>query len=113
MVVVVLPLAGCGDSASDPGSASSCKELMDRAANVTRQIVEDLDDATAADLEKRDAANPYRVLTEPYAGFQERAAQLGCDEGDLRRLACDAYRGLQPRGPVAEEFLAGFAQDCL
>jgi hypothetical protein len=101
-----------GGSDTDPASANSCEALVDRSAKVVRDIVKDLGTKTREDLEADDPDNPFRELDEPFAQFQRRAEELQCDQNELRRLACEAYGGLDPQGPVAREFLAEFVQNC-
>jgi hypothetical protein len=83
-----------------------------RSAKVVARIVADLGDKTVADLTAENPEDPYEVLTAPFPAFERRAQELQCDSGELRRLACDAYSGIRAGGPVAEEFLAEFVQDC-
>lgn len=101
-----------GGSDTDPASANSCKELVDRSAKLVRAIVDDLGTKTREDLEADDPDNPFRELDEPFDRFESRAQALQCDQNELRRLACAAYEGLEPQGPVAREFLAEFVQNC-
>jgi hypothetical protein len=111
-VVVVGVFILRGGSDTDPGSANSCAELVDRSAKLVHDIVKDLGDKTREDLEADDPDDPFRQLDEPFARFQSRAEELQCDQNELRRLACEAYEGLDPQGPVAREFLAEFVQNC-
>ena len=112
IALVVGVLLTRGDSVSDPASAKSCGELVSRSARVVRDIVRDLGTKTREDLEADDADDPFRILDEPFESFQKRADELQCDEGELRRLACESYEGLDAQGPVAREFLAEFVQNC-
>jgi hypothetical protein len=112
-VTGVLAIAGCAEgNSTDPRSAKSCDQLVERAVPVVRQLVEDLRGKTSADLELTGADDPYAVLTRPFEPFQARAEELGCDAGELRRLACSAYRGIEPTGPLAQEFLARVGELC-
>jgi hypothetical protein len=107
---VALATVGTGAcSSSDdasPGAASSCEELVKSAAQLTRSIVRDLQGKTVADLRAANPEQPYAALLQPYDAYRDRAKDLGCDQGQLRRLACKEYQGIQPNGPVSEEFLA-------
>jgi hypothetical protein len=99
-------------SATDPSSARTCQELVQRSAKVAQKIVDDLGAKTREDLEAEKPDDPFAALQQPFAAFQKRADQLQCDQGELRRLACDAYGSLRAHGPVAQEFLAPFVQNC-
>jgi hypothetical protein len=101
-----------GGSATDPASAKTCEQLVGRSAALVRDIVKDLGTKTREDLEADDPDNPFRSLDEPFERFESRAEELQCDQSELRRLACEAYEGLDPQGPVAREFLAEFVQNC-
>jgi hypothetical protein len=110
---LVLVLAGCGGGGgSDARSAKNCEQLVERAVPVVRSVVEDLRGKTSAELVLMDADDPYAELTRPFAPFQARAEELGCDPAELRRLACPAYRSIEPTGPLAREFLARVAEVC-
>jgi hypothetical protein len=115
-VLVVAAVVGVlitrGGSDTDPASAKSCEELVNRSAKVVKKIVADLGTKTREDLEAENPDNPFASLEEPFASFSRRATELQCDQSELRRLACDAYGGLDPQGPVAREFLADFVQNC-
>jgi hypothetical protein len=110
-VVVGVFIAQRG-SDTDPASANSCEDLVDRSARLVRDIVDDLGTKTREQLEADDPDDPFRALDEPFERFQNRAEELQCDQNELRRLACEAYEGLDPQGPVAREFLAEFVQNC-
>ena len=110
--VVIAVFVTRGNSDTDPASAKTCVELVNRSAKVVRKVVADLGTKTREDLEADDPNNPFRELDEPFASFQKRAQELQCDQNELRRLACDSYDGLDPQGPVAREFLAEFVQNC-
>jgi hypothetical protein len=111
LAVVVLG-AGCGDDGTSPGSADTCEVLVERAADVAAQVVADFEGKTAADLDPGSAEDPYPELTRPFAPFESRAQELGCDRGELRRLACEAYQGIEPSGGATEEFLARVTELC-
>lgn len=115
LVVAVVPaalLAACGDDDTSPGSADSCEELVERAAPVARQLAEQYAGVAADELDPGTAEQPYPQLTEPFEPFRTRAEQLGCDAGELRRLACDAYQGIEGTGQAIEEFLAAIESVC-
>jgi len=116
-VGVVLVLAGvlgaCGDDAGNsPASASTCEQLVKGAAQVTRAIVRDLQGKTEADLRATNAADPFAELLRPYDAYRARAVELGCDQAELVRVACQEYQDIEPNGPVAEEFLARVRDTC-
>jgi hypothetical protein len=108
--------SGCGGDANstDAPSAKSCEQLVERAARVARNVVADLAGKSAADLkaEAADPQNPFASLEAPFAPFVDRADELGCDRGELRRLACSAYQGIDANGPAAEEFLSRVTEVC-
>jgi hypothetical protein len=110
MALGAVAFAGVGACSSadetSPGAASSCEELVKSAAQLTRTIVRDLQGKTVADLRAANPDAPYAELLQPFDAYRARAEKLGCDQGELRRLACKEYRGIQPNGPVSEEFLA-------
>jgi hypothetical protein len=110
MAVVVIPGAGVGACSNDkdtsPAAASSCEELVKSSAQLTRTIVRDLQGKTVADLRAANPEEPYAELLRPFDAYRTRANELGCDQGELRRLACKEYQGIQPNGPVSEEFLS-------
>ena len=112
VAVVIGALIVRGGDDADPASARTCEELVSRSAKVVRDIVRDLGVKTREDLEAGDPENPFRGLDEPFQSFEKRAAELQCDQSELRRLACESYEGLDPQGPVAREFLAEFVQNC-
>jgi hypothetical protein len=99
-------------SSTDPSAATTCQDLVARSAKVAQKVIDDLGAKTREDLEAENPDNPFGVLEQPFAAFQTRADQLHCDQGELRRLACDAYSDLHAHGPVAQEFLAPFVQNC-
>jgi hypothetical protein len=105
-------LAACGDDASGPDAADSCEELVEEAALVARDLGEQFAGASGDDIDPGTPDDPYPELTEPFEPYRVRAAELGCDAGELRRLACDAYQGLEPTGPAMEEFLAELDDVC-
>jgi hypothetical protein len=106
-------LASCGDDDNtSPASADTCEELVDRAADVAAQVVTDFQGKSAADLDPGTAEDPYPELTRPFAPFEARAQELDCDRGELRRLACEAYQGIEPSGPATEELLAQLTELC-
>jgi hypothetical protein len=114
-VAVLVPLAvACGDDGLDVDSARSCDELVDAAADVTRGVLRDVAGLTMAELQVDDAADPFAALREPYAGFEERATELGCGEAELTRLACESYPDVvdEASGEVAEAFLADYYAAC-
>jgi hypothetical protein len=111
-LAVVVFGAGCGDDGTSPGSAGTCEVLVERAAAVAAQVVADFEGKTAADLDPGSAEDPYPELTRPFAPFESRAQELGCDRGELRRLACEAYQGIEPSGGATEEFLARVTELC-
>ena len=110
-VVIGVLIARSGPD-TDPASARTCEELVNRSAKVVRDIVADLGTKTREDLEEDDPENPFHELDEPFVSFKNRAEALQCDQNELRRLACESYEGLDPQGPVAREFLAEFVQNC-
>ena len=112
LVTVIVAVFVTRESDTDPSSANTCHELVSRSAKVVRKVVADLGTKTREDLEAEDPDNPFRKLDEPFTSFQRRAETLQCDQNELRRLACDAYEGLEGQGPVAREFLAEFVQNC-
>lgn len=105
-------LVGCGDDSSGPDAADSCQELVDEAADVARSLAEEFAGATVESLDPGTPDDPFPQLSEPFVPFRERAAELGCDQGELRRLACDAYKGIEPTGPAIEELLAAIHDVC-
>jgi hypothetical protein len=105
-------VAGCGDDDASPGAAGSCEELVERAAAVAEQVVAEHAGDALTDLDPGTAEDPYPELTRPFAAYEARAEELGCDRGELRRLACEAYRGIQQTGPAMEEFLAELTATC-
>jgi hypothetical protein len=105
-------VAACGDDDKSPDSAGSCEELVDRAADVAAQVVADLEGKSPADLDPGTEDDPYPELTRPFAAYEARAEQLGCDRGELRRLACNAYQGIEPSGGAGEEYLAELTEVC-
>jgi hypothetical protein len=111
-VAAALGLAACGGSATDPAGAKTCPELVERSAKVAAGVVAGLRDKTLADLQAENPTDPFGPLTRPFDGFRLRAAQLGCDDGELRRLACSSYANIKPTGAAAEEYLAAFMQTC-
>lgn len=111
--VVVLLVTACGSSrGTDAGSAKTCEQLVNRAARVAREVVTEMQGKTSAELTAANRDDPFAALTKPFAPFQARADQLGCDRGELRRLACTAYQGIEPNGPLTEEFLARVDEVC-
>ena len=104
--------AACGDDDTSPGSADSCEQLVERAAPVARDVAQELAGVGPDELDPGTSEQPFPQLTEPFEPFRRRAEQLGCDDGELRRLACDAYQGLEPTGPAIEEFLAAIDSVC-
>lgn len=120
-LAVVLVLAGgvaggCSSGASgastDAAGAKTCTELVERAGKVAEQVLAGVKGKSIDDLRAANPGDPYAVLTKPFAAFEARAEQLGCDRTELRRVACDAYQGLTPDGPVAEEFLSRVRDTC-
>jgi hypothetical protein len=105
-------VVACGDDAKGPDAASSCEELVDRAADLAAQVVADLEGKSPADLDPGTAEDPYPELTRPFAAYEARAQELGCDRGELRRLACAAYQGIEPSGGAGEEYLAQLTEVC-
>jgi hypothetical protein len=103
---------GCSDDDSSPGAADTCEELVDRAADVAAQVVADHAGDNATDLDPGTAEDPYPELTRPFAAYAARAEDLGCDPGELRRLACEAYEGIEPTGGATEEFLDALTETC-
>lgn len=106
--------AACSTAApaTSPASASNCEELVKRSAQLTRAIVRSLQGKTEADLRATNPEDPYGALLEPYRAYQTRADQLGCDQVQLRRLACPEYQDIEPSGPAAEEFLSRVPDTC-
>jgi hypothetical protein len=112
LVLSGIGVAACSDESSTPGSADTCQELVERAADTAAEVVEQFRGTSAADLDPGTAEDPYPELTQPFAPFEARAEDLGCDRGELRRLACQAYQGIEPTGPAMEEFLAQLTELC-
>ncbi|HEV8298093.1 MAG TPA: hypothetical protein VGQ20_12370 [Acidimicrobiales bacterium] len=112
-ILIVAACSGNGNS-TDAASAKNCEQLIERAARVAKQVVADLAGKSAADVaaDATDPNEPFAALEEPFAPFQARADSLGCDRGELRRLACSAYQGIESNGPAAEEFLARVDDIC-
>ena len=110
MILAVICAAGVGACSNgadtSPQSASSCEELVKSSAQLTRTIVRNLQGKTVADLRAADPSEPYAELLRPFDPYRNRATELGCDTGQLRRLACREYQGIKPNGPVSEEFLS-------
>jgi hypothetical protein len=111
-LLAVPALAGCSDDDTSPGAADSCEELVERAAAVAEQVVADHAGDNATDLDPGTAEDPYPELTRPFAAYEARAEELGCDRGELRRLACEAYQGIEPTGGATEEFLDALTETC-
>ena len=114
LAVLLLPVlgTGCGDDGGSPGSAGSCEELVNRAADTAAQVVSEFAGKSAADLDPGTSEDPYPELTRPFAPFEARAEELHCDRGELRRLACEAYQGIEPSGPATEELLSQLTELC-
>ena len=112
MAIALVLLPACGRDATDPTGASDCRELVERASSTAKKVLKSIEGQTKADLEGANPTDPFQPLTEPFERFKLRAAELGCDEGELRRLACVAYRDLKPTGPAAEEYLARVVSTC-
>jgi hypothetical protein len=106
-------VAGCGDEDRDLGSAGTCEELVEVAADVTLDVLAEVEGLTLAEL-PGDAEDPFAALRAPYEGFDERASELGCGEAELVRLACDTYASVaaEASGEVAEAFLAAYFAAC-
>jgi hypothetical protein len=111
LLLMVLGSA-CSDDDVGPASAGSCEELVDRAADTAAEVVADFAGKSAADLDPGTSEDPYPELTRPFAPYEARAEELGCDRGELRRLACEAYEGIEPSGPATEELLADLTETC-
>lgn len=107
---IVLP--ACGADAADPAGAKDCRELVERASTTAKKVLKSIEGQTKQDLEAANPTDPFAPLTQPFERFKLRAGELGCDEGELRRLACVAYKDLQPTGPAAEEYLARVVSTC-
>jgi hypothetical protein len=105
-------LGACGDDGGRAGAAGTCDDLVQRAAKVAQQVVDEYRDKNPGDLDHGTADDPFPELTHPFAPFEARANELHCDRGELRRLACEAYQGIQATGPAMEEFLAALTDDC-
>jgi hypothetical protein len=110
--VLALGLAGCSDDGEGPGAADSCDELVEQASGVARGLADQFAGAAVDSLDPGTPDDPFPELTRPFAAYRERAEELGCDEGELRRLACEAYQGIEPTGPAIEEFLADLDTVC-
>ena len=108
----VLVGAGCSDDGGSPGAAGSCEELVDRAAATAAEVVAQFAGKSAGDLDPGTSEDPYPELTRPFARYEARAQELGCDRGELRRLACEAYEGIEPSGPATEELLSQLTELC-
>ena len=112
-VSLVVAAGGCSNApANSPSSASTCEQLAKGSAQLTRTIVRDLQGKTEADLRATNPAEPFAELLRPYDAYRARAAELGCDLVQLRRLSCEEYQDIEPNGPVAEEFLARVPDTC-
>jgi hypothetical protein len=111
---VSVGLAGCGGGSkpTDAATATSCPELMTRAGRVLDGIVRGLGSKDAEALRAANPDDPFGALTAPFAAFEQRAAELGCDRAELRRLACESYKGVRPQGPAAEQYLARVTESC-
>jgi len=79
---------------------------------VARDLAQQFAGAAVDALDPGTPDDPFPELTRPFAAFRDRADELGCDQGELRRLACDAYQGIEPTGPAVEEFLADLDTLC-
>lgn len=112
LVAIGLLLSGCGRDATDPSGADDCRELVERASGTAKKVLKSIEGQTKEDLEAANPTDPFQPLTQPFERFKLRATELGCDEGELRRLACVAYKDLQPTGPAAEEYLARVVATC-
>lgn len=107
-------VAACSSTAppTSAAGASNCEELVQRSAALTRNIVRTLQGRTEADLRAANPADPYGALLQPYDAYRTRADELGCDQVQLRRLACPEYQDIEPNGPAAEEFLSRVPDTC-
>lgn len=107
-------LGACSSDApsTSPAGAKTCEELVQRSAALTRAIVRDLQGKTEADLRVANPDDPYGALLRPFDAYRARAQQLGCDQVQLRRLACPEYQDIEPTGPAAEEFLSLVPDTC-
>jgi hypothetical protein len=105
-------LVACGDDDRSPDAADSCEELVERAADVASEVVAGLEGKSPADLDPGTAEDPYPELTRPFAAYEARAQELGCDRGELRRLACTAYQGIEASSGAGEEYLAELTELC-
>ena len=106
------PLGCRSSSAVDAGGAKNCTELVDRASTVAKKVLQSIAGKSLDDLQAENSTEPFAPLTKPFEPFAARAAVLGCDGAELRRVACDAYQDLQAKGPVAEEFLSTVLDTC-
>ncbi|HEX7096112.1 MAG TPA: hypothetical protein VF183_09525 [Acidimicrobiales bacterium] len=111
-LLVALVLAGCGDDDRSPGGAKTCEQLVERAVPVAQELAERFAGVSVDQLDPGTPERPFPELTEPFEPFRARAEELGCDEGELRRIACDAYQGIEPTGPAIEELLAAIETTC-
>jgi hypothetical protein len=111
-LLLAMIFGGCSDDDTSPASADSCEELVERAADVAAQVVADHTGENATDLDPGTVEDPYPELTRPFAAYEARAEELGCDRGELRRLACEAYQGIAPTGGATEEFLDALTVTC-
>lgn len=112
--VPALLVVACSEEQADLGSATSCEELVDASAEVTRSVLTDVAGLTMADLQAQDTEDPFASLRAPYAGFAERAEELGCGDAELTRLACESYDDVVDAavGEVAEAFLEDYYAAC-
>ena len=129
-LAVALALAACGsDSNTTPideagpgnvtdagaegafGEADDCSELVDEAMAAYERVVEELGDADRSEVDRIDAA------MESFGGsgpdLQVRYDALDCGQGDFDEEVCGAAQGLEPAGPVAEDFVAGVLETCV
>lgn len=111
-VVVLLGACSSDGPSTSAAGAKTCEELVQRSAALTRSIVRDLQGKTEADLRLANPDDPYGALLRPYDAYRTRADQLGCDQVQLRRLACPEYQDIEPTGPAAEEFLSLVPDTC-
>ena len=112
LLALLAPSCSSEPAVETPAASATCEELVDLAAERIRNVVADLGTATVDDLEADNPDDPFEAISAPFVGFRERAAELGCLEGEVDQLTCNRLDGLESAGPVAEDFLAGYYELC-
>lgn len=109
IVALSLAMAGCGigfggdDAADDDISiedAETCEDVADYFGVVAQEFINDAEDAGIQAL----AAGTESALFQEYMPrieeSQAKAAELGCDETEMRPLLADRLDDLETSGPV-------------